>query len=468
METIALIFVKTTAAITLFSLFYWTVLKRFTFYQINRAYLLFAINFSLIYPFIQISQSYLQKVTIFPNELNIQLPPPQSFSVKTWWYISAIWVLGVIYFLGKFIIRFISLWNLHRKSNPSNLSKNIRLVGYKISPFSFGKFIYINPSLHSSDELEAVLLHETIHVKQKHSIDILIVEILILFHWMNPFVWLIKKAIKENIEFITDQEVINKGINKKEYQYFLLNVAQQIPILQQHANFNIADLKKRIKQMNMKKTSTLKLSLYLIIPILAIGLIWLNQTKEEEVLLSNNLEKIIINKPKDYTYTPPKENAKTTPKSKSKKKTIDDINVADIKGIVLDKETNKVYVQIDENGKDINIPLTDEDLKKIKFRGSATPPEKKDQETITVEGYPSSSNKQISDAKDENKPIVVRGYKVEKKENTIQDPIIVEGYPSSSKRKSEEPIDENNPIVVKGHKIENKDHQEKKEQQEQP
>ncbi|MCQ5178192.1 hypothetical protein NE693_16470, partial [Faecalibacterium prausnitzii] len=80
-------------------------------------------------------------------------------------------------------------------------------------------------------------------------------EILCIFFWFNPVVWLLRKEIRQNLEFLADEQVVNSGYNRKNYQYHLLRLSHQstaVPIVN---NFNVSQLKKRIIMMNKKKTS---------------------------------------------------------------------------------------------------------------------------------------------------------------------------------------------------------------------
>ena len=142
-----------------------------------------------------------------------------------------------------------------------------------VIPFSFGNAIFINPTLHSEAELEKIIQHEFIHVKEKHSIDIIWGEILQIVCWYNPFAWLLKKAIRQNLEFIADQKVLQHGYSKKEYQYLLLKVMGTQPF-RIATGFSFFSLKKRIAMMNKNKTSRFHaLQFLLLLPVIALLLL---------------------------------------------------------------------------------------------------------------------------------------------------------------------------------------------------
>ena len=150
---------------------------------------------------------------------------------------------------------------------------NLFQVDENIIPFSFGNSIFINQHLHTAEELQEIIRHEFVHVKQKHSVDIIWGEVLCLVNWYNPFAWLLKKSIRQNLEFIADNKVLENGIDKKQYQYLLLKVIgnNQFSIA---PKFNFSSLKKRIAMMNKLKTAKLHLVRFLfILPLLAVILL---------------------------------------------------------------------------------------------------------------------------------------------------------------------------------------------------
>jgi BlaR1 peptidase M56 len=121
--------------------------------------------------------------------------------------------------------------------------------------------------------LKEIIRHEFVHVKQKHTIDILFAEFLCIINWYNPFVWLMRKAIRQNLEFIADNNVLQSGFDRKQYQYLLLKVigVSQFSITQQ---FNFSSLKKRIAMMNKLKSAKVHLIKFLFaLPLTAILLL---------------------------------------------------------------------------------------------------------------------------------------------------------------------------------------------------
>jgi len=274
MPHLFIILLKINLVLILFSAAYYLVLRRLTFYSINRAFLLFGILFSSAYPFINLTQFFADQRTIpaFVPQLNQQVSQfvQQDVISIFWQVLTLLFYAGVLLMALRLMVQFISLYRMHKNSSPEHLDDyKVRVLDEEVSPFSFWQTIYINPRLHKKQDLNNILEHEKVHVEEWHTIDIILAEICVVFYWFNPGVWLMKKAVRENIEFITDAKILKKGIDKKAYQYSLLDVGTLQPSVAIVNNFNLSDLKKRIKMMNAKRSSKVNLTRYLfVLPIL--------------------------------------------------------------------------------------------------------------------------------------------------------------------------------------------------------
>jgi hypothetical protein len=281
MPHLFIILLKINLVLLLFAATYYLVLRRLTFYMLNRCFLVLGILFSTIYPFIDLTDFFHQQqmdngVVGYLPQLNQQAADlmPKGFFINNWPILSAVFYLGVLFMILRLAVQFLSLYKIHRRSNPGNVANyKVRLLKDSVSPFSFWQTVYVNPSLHSDNELNAILEHEMVHVKQWHTLDIILAELSVVFYWFNPGVWLMKKAVKENLEFITDQRILKKGMDRKVYQYSLLGVGQLNLSVTIVNNFNLSDLKKRIQMMNLKRSSKINLGRYaLLVPVLAVTL----------------------------------------------------------------------------------------------------------------------------------------------------------------------------------------------------
>ncbi|QNR86884.1 M56 family metallopeptidase [Pedobacter riviphilus] len=269
-----IILFKINLVLVLFSAAYYLVLRRLTFYSINRVFLLFGIVFSSAYPFINLTDFFTAQkaVPAFVPQFNQQVSKlVQQDAVSIFWQgLTVLFYVGVVLMAMRLLVQFFSLYKMHQKSSPDQLNDyKVRILNDEVSPFSFWQTIYINPRLHKKQDLDNILEHERVHVEEWHTLDIILAEICVVFYWFNPGVWLMKKAVRENIEFITDAKILKKGIDKKAYQYSLLDVGTLQPSVAIVNNFNLSDLKKRIKMMNAKRSSKVNLTRYLfVLPVL--------------------------------------------------------------------------------------------------------------------------------------------------------------------------------------------------------
>lgn len=275
MPDIFIYLLKTNIALSLFYLGYYFLLKKLTFYSLNRFYLLFSILFSAIFPFLHIPSYFRRPEVVNYNVLSIEdsmasLPQSQETSYTLWFIlVVTYWLLMALGGL-KLLARLLSLYRIHRKSTPQ-IWENYTFNNLPLAtaPFSFLSTIYLNFEKYTEKELDTILKHEEVHTKNLHSFDILIVEIWCIFSWFNPISWWLKKTIKVNIEFIADHEVIQKGIAHDAYQNSLLHFAVQSQNLPLANQFSFLSLKSRINMMNKKQSSKKQLGKYfLVIPVI--------------------------------------------------------------------------------------------------------------------------------------------------------------------------------------------------------
>ncbi|WP_221406258.1 M56 family metallopeptidase [Daejeonella lutea] len=267
---------KVNIALLFFYAGYHLILQRYTFHTLNRFYLLTGLLYSALYPLINVS-GLLSRNEHLKDKINLLTPDWQgsvtyvinraeNSAGNYWQLLLMVFWTGVIFMSLRLTIQLISLLVLHIRSTSMEMgSFKFRKITKAINPFSFWRTIYLNPECHEESELHSILEHEQVHVRQLHTLDVMLAELSTIFYWFNPGVWLMKKAIKANLEFITDQEVIRSGIDAKEYQYTLL----RSHVLPQHSmpvnNFHFLTIKKRIAMINKKPSNRINQSNYLLL-----------------------------------------------------------------------------------------------------------------------------------------------------------------------------------------------------------
>ena len=286
MPTLLLYILKLSCSLSIVWLFYRIFLHNLTFYNLNRWYLLGYALLSFLIPFINIGAIDREDPAIQPlivqyipvigeGQVVRALTATRSSSAWSWPAAALVLIgLGALLLLVRFGVRCMSLRRMRKRAEllEDGLVKIYR-VRDRISPFSFGNAIYINTSQHSEKEREEIILHEYVHIRQRHTADILFAELLTIFNWYNPFAWLIRYSIRQNLEFIADRQVVENGFDKKDYQYHLLKVVGQAQYRLAN-NFNFSSLKKRIAMMNKMRSARVQLLKFLfILPLLAVLLV---------------------------------------------------------------------------------------------------------------------------------------------------------------------------------------------------
>jgi TonB family protein len=183
-----------------------------------------------------------------------------------------------------FFFQFGSILYKIRQSQPAKqIGLHVRILQGLNAPFSFFRYIIIDPNQHNEQELQEILCHESTHVREGHTLDVILSELCCIVCWMNPFAWFLKKEIRMNLEFLADQAVITSKINAEHYQLHLLRLSYHKAIAQLSNNFNVSPLKKRIQMMNKKNTSRSGIIKYLLfMPLLVAGLLFFNNLQADE------------------------------------------------------------------------------------------------------------------------------------------------------------------------------------------
>ncbi|MGC4039509.1 MAG: M56 family metallopeptidase [Flavobacterium sp.] len=289
MEQLVTYLLKSSGLIAVFFLAYHFLVRKDTFFNSNRWFLLGGLVTSLLLPLYFIKKiTLVEKPRIPIQDFVIPAQPTHSAApvkpvVEAFDWIQLVWMVYFIVaavLLVKIVLNLISLYRmLHQHLVIKN--ESFKLVNLKdnLAPFSFFNYIAYNPELYSDDELRNILLHEKTHSREKHSIDVLFTEILCALFWFNPFIWLYKKAITQNLEYIADQKAIDQSDNKKSYQHALLKVVSNQNCLPITNNFYQSLIKKRIVMLNKNQSHrTNYLKYAVVIPVIT-GFIFLFQVK---------------------------------------------------------------------------------------------------------------------------------------------------------------------------------------------
>ncbi len=288
-------------------IFYKLLLQKETFFHLNRIVLLSCMALAFCLPLIKIPeqlsfrkapaqmtivkpatettmqenivQSINQKVSttvVQPLENNKTI----NFEQVMHWLVYLYW-FGVILFGFNFLMQAaILLYKAY--SRPVIIDGKFRIVeitGDK-APCSFANNIFINPEKYDWETYNQVLLHEKIHIEQRHTFDLLLAEIVIIFQWFNPFAWAWRKELESNLEYFTDESLLQHNtVEKESYQMSLLKVAAPHFPLSLTTNYNQSLLKKRLIMMNAKKSNVHTIWKYFfLLPLMIMFVCFFNET----------------------------------------------------------------------------------------------------------------------------------------------------------------------------------------------
>jgi bla regulator protein blaR1 len=294
---------KSAAILAVLFAFYKVVLENTSMHTFKRFYLFGSLFAAFLIPLITFT-SYVEVSPIVPiySEVTPQLNYTEVEQTLNYWpfVLWAIYGLGVLFFSIKFFRNLFGLIQQIRKNPKYKNTPFINvLLKEAIIPHTFFNYIFLNKKQFENREIpQEVIFHEETHARQKHSLDIIFVEILQIVFWFNPLFHYLKKSIKLNHEFLADRAVLNAGAKTSDYQKILLAFSSPdsyrdaaTPSLAHSLNYS--SIKKRFTVM---KTHTSKRAIWLrsllILPLLSV-LIYGFSTKEVLAKFSENNTTII-------------------------------------------------------------------------------------------------------------------------------------------------------------------------------
>lgn len=267
---------KMIALSAIFILLYFVFLEKEKNHRFKRFYLLSSALFSVFIPLISIPYGSIEVAeSISQNNAELMILPetklvePSIFTTEN--------LLWAIYILGFSILFLKFSWGIFKLIKEIKFSEKIKQDHYqfilkqnKFTPYSFWNAIFLNKTDFLEEKIDdKIILHEKAHINQKHSFDVLFIEIMLCIFWFNPAFYFYKKAMMTNHEFLADEEVLKQNQDVENYQKLILNelISEKIVFTNP---FNLNNTKKRIVMMTAKSTKYGRLKSYLTLPISAI------------------------------------------------------------------------------------------------------------------------------------------------------------------------------------------------------
>lgn len=276
METFIIYIAKAGICLGIFLVIYSLFLRPATFFRFNRIFLLSGFVVSLIIPAIKYTYEVVIPVSVVQNIETASEPAPAASAspINIWIVLSSLYMIGTLVLIGRNMYVYTKLRKLVKSGVKYN-NKGFKLIENADinSPFTVLNYILMNTSNLSQLEKDLILKHEITHINQKHWIDLLCSECILILQWFNPLAWVYVKLLKENHEFLADKAVIDSGVSPVLYQAVLINQKFQGPVFSFSNSFNYSKPLNRLSMIKKAKSSPWKRVIVLaIIPIFGLFL----------------------------------------------------------------------------------------------------------------------------------------------------------------------------------------------------
>ncbi len=279
MEHAALYLLKSAVWLAGFTLLYLLFLGKERFFILKRIYLLTGVILSLFLPLITINYRVELPAPIMQDTQGVTsvLPSPAATAAGITenadplkWFML-FYAAGILFLLGRTLLHLVPVYRTIRRETVSREGEALLVITEKYtSAFSFFNYVFINPSL-SGREVREILNHEMVHLRQKHWFDLLIIEVMSLVQWMNPFAWICSALVRQNHEHLADEDALQRTSDPAGYRAALLNQVFSARLISLSNSFNFSFNTNRFEMMKKKNYSPYrKLKLLLVLPVAAV------------------------------------------------------------------------------------------------------------------------------------------------------------------------------------------------------
>lgn len=321
MNTFLIYILESTICISVFYLLFRLLMRKETSFAVNRATLLTIVLASVIVPLVQLPQ-LLQTpvhVELIPefseNKIQIQnlpgsenatsfevqpsvsepAPSTNELTIPLETLLRYFYLAGVLVALLLFIRNMIQIFLLSRKATVQQMDGyRLLIVDREVPSFAFGRTVVISQTDYDAHG-PAILAHEQAHIRQKHFVDLLLLELVKTLHWFNPAVYALIGDMKEIHEFQADEQTLHSGIDAKQYQLLIIQKGVGPRRFALANSFNHCQIKKRITMMNKQKTSKAwrwKVATFL--PLLALLLMAFGNRSETTLVMNSLNDKLSV------------------------------------------------------------------------------------------------------------------------------------------------------------------------------
>jgi hypothetical protein len=248
---------------------YWLFLKNETYFFLNRFYLVSGLLLSFIIPGLRVTSPFFN-ARVSPGPVSLTGMPAVPIPSFGWAdFLLLVYFAGVLLFLIRLVFHSVKLHSVVRKCGWRDCGDcKIVSVDREFAPFSFLNIVFLNKGAVSPDNLERILAHERVHIEQGHSLDVLLMELVITLQWFNPFVWPYKKSLQETHEYLADHGVIAQGFSAARYKLLVFEQHVGAQLFEFANNFKQSQIMRRLTMMSkIKSRNAAKLKLLVVLPL---------------------------------------------------------------------------------------------------------------------------------------------------------------------------------------------------------
>ncbi|WP_178983979.1 M56/M15 family metallopeptidase [Winogradskyella helgolandensis] len=288
---------------------YLLLLRKQKTFQFNRFFLIGSLLLCLVAPFMEVELfKAVPSITEIPlEEFTASVVETQPIEDVTFDEAQQVdhsqkspffyvYIIITLFFLFRFLKNLFKIYGLTRNEYEYNGKLKVIKSSDSDMVSSFFNYMFI-PKQHtlSREDLKSIIAHETVHSEELHSVDIILLELLSCIFWFNPFIWLYKKSILQNHEFIADEKSVSSGINIENYSNTIISLGQKDYRVPLTSGFNFIQIKNRIIMLHQLKTSVLNRTLRITsVVLLFTGIFIFSSCKDLDDTLSNEPLVVVI------------------------------------------------------------------------------------------------------------------------------------------------------------------------------
>jgi hypothetical protein len=279
MEAFEIYLLKSVSLLSMLYIAYWFTIRNGSYYSWNRVFLLLSLVISFLFPALNFipqniaSNSY--SFMLDPLVVNPNFIPTKAISTSNALSIlTIIYIGGATYFCLRFLSNIARIYFLYFRFPKYKFNEfKAVILDNDHAPFTFFNLLFISRSDYESGNTDEIIVHEKAHRDEYHSFDVILLEVMTIIQWFNPFIWLFRLSLKSEHEFIADNKVLKEGFDKLKYQKLLFEKSLGITTLNLTNDFNYSLLKKRLKMMTKKSNSIIKIKYLLSMPTMLLIMI---------------------------------------------------------------------------------------------------------------------------------------------------------------------------------------------------